>query len=73
MKEVAKIPDTPTVEFEKNKKDVERVIEALWSQERILDHGGDSLLRSLWGLTEYGVVNNLYRRCLSRVMRETSN
>lgn len=42
MKGVAKILGTPTVEFEKNRKEVERVIEALWSQERTLNHSSDA-------------------------------
>lgn len=39
--EVAK--GTPTIEFEKNRKEVERVIEGLWSPERTPDHHGDGL------------------------------
>lgn len=41
--EVAKMPGVPTIEFEKNRKEVERVIEGLWSPERTPDHHGDSL------------------------------
>ena len=41
--EVAKIPGARTIEFEKNRKEVQRVVEALWSQERTLDHHGDGL------------------------------
>ncbi len=33
------------MEFEKNRKEVERVIEALWSPERPFDHGNDVLLK----------------------------
>ena len=43
--EVAKIPGARTIEFEKNRKEVERVVEALWSQERTLDHHGDGCQR----------------------------
>lgn len=40
VKEVAKIPGATTIEFEKNRKEVERVIEALWSRERTTAHHG---------------------------------
>ena len=42
---VDKTQGTSTVEFEKNRKEVERVIEVLWSQERPFDHGNDVLLK----------------------------
>ena len=42
---VDKTQGTSTVEFEKNRGEVERVIEALWSQERPFDHGNDVLLK----------------------------
>ena len=40
VKEVEMIPGTPTFEFEKDRKEVERVIEVLRSQERSSDHRG---------------------------------
>ena len=42
---VNKTQGTSTVEFEKNRKEVERVIEALWSQGRPFDHGNDVPLK----------------------------
>lgn len=41
--EVVKIPGTPTIKFKKNRKEVERVIEGLWSLERTPDHYADGL------------------------------
>jgi hypothetical protein len=43
MTEVAKIPGALTIEFDKNRKEVERVIKGLWSPERTPDHDGDGL------------------------------
>lgn len=37
VQDVAKIPGVSTIEFGKNRKEVERVIETLWSQERTAD------------------------------------
>ena len=38
MTEVAEIPGVQAIDFEKNRREVERVIEKLWSSERSLNH-----------------------------------
>jgi len=40
VKEVAKIPGATTIEFKKNREELERVIEG-WSLSRTSDHHGD--------------------------------